>query len=449
MTGYVRRATAVWFAVAAVTVMSVDLRAQVNDAAHQHGASARVEGPPVTLQNLLQEALEKNPDLAALRDQIAVTRQRPMQERGLPPPMGEAQIWQWPINSLNPADTNMYMFMVSQDIPGRGKRDARVVVAEKEIALAGADVTIRARQIVNEIKQAYAALFIARKATEVHLASVDVLREIADAAQARYASGRGSQQDLLKPVVELSKLHSDVIMHDQEAGLAMARLNVLLNRAPESPIGPLDEPREETLLPSSADLQQLAIEHQPELHRARLDIERAEAELALAKLERKPDFNVQGGYQLMPNQTDGVLAKVGITWPNAPWSRSRIDAKIAGQAGAVTAAASRARAMENMVRLAVQEAYVRARAAQERASLLRTTIVPQSRQAFDVSRAAYQADRADFSSILDSERSLLDSRLDYFRALADFTQAMADLERAIGTELPAGTTGRVPSSEGQ
>ena len=448
MTGCIPKVAAAALA-AVLTVMSIDLRAQAPDAAHQHGASAHVEGPPVTLQSLLREALEKNPELAALRDQIAVTRQRPMQERGLPPPMAEAQIWQWPINSLNPVDTNMYMFMLSQDIPGRGKRDARVAVAEKEIALAGTDVTIRARQIVNEITQAYSQLFMARKAAEIHLASVDVLRDIADAAQARYTSGRGSQQDLLKPIVELSKLHSDVIMHDQEAGLAMARLNILLNHAPETPIGPLEEPREETLLPSSADLQRLAIEHQPELQRARLEIARAQAELASAKLERKPDFNVQGGYQLMPNQTDGVLAKVGITWPNAPWSRGKIDAKVAEQAAAVTAATSRERAMENMLRLAVHEAYVRAQAAQERASLLRTTIIPQSRQAFDVSRAAYQSDRADFSSILDSERGLLDSRLEYFRALADFTQAVADLERAVGTELPVGTTVRVPAIEGQ
>src|SRR5580765_6866518 len=324
MTRCVRRVVAALFA-AALIEASVDLRAQVNDAAHQHEASTRVEGPPVSLQSLLSEALEKNPELAALRDQIAVTRQRPAQERALAPPMAEAQIWQWPINTLNPVDTNMYMFMLGQDLPGRGKRDARAAVAEKDIALAGADVTIRSHQIVNEIKQAYAALFIARKSTEVHLASVDVLNEIADAAQAKYASGRGSQQDLLKPVVELSKLHGDVIMHDQEAGLAMARLNVLLNRAPETPIGPLNEPREEALLAASADLQRLAIAHQPELQRARLEIDRAESELTSAKFERKPDFNVQAGYQLMPNETDGILAKVGITWPNAPWSRTRIN----------------------------------------------------------------------------------------------------------------------------
>ena len=425
------------------------VHAQATDAAHQHGASSHVEGPPVTLQGLLQEALQNNPELASLRDQIAAVRHRPGQERALPPPMVEAQIWQWPINTLNPANTNMYMFMVGQELPGRGKRDARAAVAAKEIALADADVTIRARQIVNEIKQAYSALFIARKATEIHLASVDVLREIADAAQAKYTSGRGSQQDLLKPVVELSKLHNDVIMHDQEAGLAIAHLNILLNRAPEASIGPLDEPNEDVLLPTSADLQRLAIEHQPELQRARLEVERTQSELFSARLDRKPDFSVEGGYLVMPNQTDALLAKVGITWPNAPWSRAGIDAKIAEQSAAVTAATSRERAMENAVRLAVQDAYVRAHAAQERASLLRTTIIPQSRQAFDVSRAAYQADRLDFSSILEAERGLLDARLEYFRALADFAQALADLERAIGTDLPTGTTARVPGSEGQ
>jgi outer membrane protein, heavy metal efflux system len=449
MTGYIRGMAAVSIAAVSIAMVSVDVRAQVGGAAHQHELSTRIEGPPVTLRSVLQEALENNPDLAALRDQIAVARQRPMQERGLAPPMAEAQIWQWPINTLNPAGTNMYMFTVGQDLPGRGKRAARAAIAEKDVELAGADVAIRSRQIANEIKQAYSALFIARKAAEVHLASVELLRGIADAAQIRYASGRTSQQDVLKPVIELSKLHSDVVMHDQEAGLAAARLNVLLNRAPETPIGPLDEPREEMLLPASADLQRLAIEHQPELQRARLEVERAGAEVTSARLERKPDFTVQGGYMLLPNETDGILAKVAMTWPNAPWSRARIDAKVAEQSAAVTSARSRERAMENSVRLAVQEAYVRVKAAQERARLLRSTILPQSRQAFDVSRAAYQADRADFQSIFDTERTLLDARLDYFRALADFAQALADLERVVGAELPEGTTMVVPSSEGQ
>ena len=101
------------------------------------------------------------------------------------------------------------------------------------------------------------------------------------------------------------------------------------------------------------------------------------------------------------------------------------------------------------MRLAVQEAYVHARSAQDRAALLRTTILPHpSVRLFQVSRIAYQTDRVDFQSLLDNERTLLDSQLEYFRALSEFQQATADLERAIGTDLPAGTTATVVAIEG-
>jgi cobalt-zinc-cadmium efflux system outer membrane protein len=104
--------------------------------------------------------------------------------------------------------------------------------------------------------------------------------------------------------------------------------------------------------------------------------------------------------------------------------------------------------MENMVRLAVHEAYLRAQSAHERAALLRTTILPQSQQALQVSRVGYQTDRVDFQALIDNERTLLGSQLDYFRALSEFQQATADLERAVGTDLPAGTTANVPGVEG-
>lgn len=415
----------------------------------QHSQEYRLfEGPPVTLADLLREAAERNPDVEALHRQIDAMKQRPAQERGLMPPITTAQLWQWPLNTLNPVNTNMYMFMVSQDLPGRGKRDLRAAVADKDIALAESDVAIRARQIVNEVKQAYASLFIARKAIDIHLASVDLLRQIADVSQAKYTTGRISQQDVLKPVVELSKLHNDVIMFDEQANLASARINILLNRPPETPIGPLVEPQEHVLLPPTATLQQLAIDRQPELQKARLEVERADAELAAVTREYKPDFSLEGGYMLIPKMTDAWMGRIGVTWPRAPWARGKIDAKVAEQRAAVEAAKSHVRSMENMVRLSIQEAYVRAKSAQDRATLLRSTILPQSEQTLAVSRVAYQTDRVDFQALIDNERTLLTSQMDYFRALSDFEQATADLERALGTELPSGTTAAVPQDEG-
>jgi outer membrane protein TolC len=414
----------------------------------QDHAEHAAQGRPLTLKAALDEAVANNLDLDALRAQVQVTRQRPVQERSLAPPTVDGTIWQWPFNSLNPANTNMYMFAIGQELPGRGKRELRAAVAEKDSALAQMDVTIRSRHIINEVKQAYAMLYIARKAREVHLASVELLRQIAAASQTKYASGRISQQDVLKPVVELSKLHGDLVVFEEQAGIAAARLNVLLARAPEAPIGPLTEPTERTLLPAPTELQRLALDHQPELQRAHLEIERADAALASAKKEYKPDFTVQGGYLLMPHQTDAWLARVGITWPSAPWSRGKISAHVTEQIAASETAKARARATQNMVRLAVQEAYVHARSAQERAALLRTTILPQAQQTLDVSRIAYQTDRVDFQTVMDNQRMLLEAQLGYVRALSDFEQATADLERAIGADLPEGTTPVVPRGEG-
>jgi outer membrane protein TolC len=137
----------------------------------------------------------------------------------------------------------------------------------------------------------------------------------------------------------------------------------------------------------------------------------------------------------MPHVSDAWLAKVGITWPKAPWSRGAIDARVAGATADVDTTQAQLRTMERAVRLSVQDAYIRVKAAERRASLLRTTILPQSRQIFDVSRIGYQTDRVEFLALVDNERTLLIAELDYSRALGELEQATADLEQAIGTEV--------------
>src|SRR5260370_7551448 len=107
-----------------------------------------------------------------------------------------------------------------------------------------------------------------------------------------------------------------------------------------------------------------------------------------------------------------------------------ISAPDTEQIAASETAKARARDTQNMVRLAVQEAYVHARSAQERAALLRTTILPQAQQTLDVSRIAYQTDRVAFQTVIDSQPVLLEAQLAYARALSAFHQATPNLERA-------------------
>ncbi len=75
------------------------------------------------------------------------------------------------------------------------------------------------------------------------------------------------------------------------------------------------------------------------------------------------------------------------------------------------------------------------KAAEQHATILRTTILPQVRQTLDASRIAYQTNRSDFLAMLDNERMLLEAQLEYARALSAFDEAIAELESALGIDL--------------
>jgi outer membrane protein TolC len=362
----------------------------------------------------------------------------------LPAPTFEAQIWQWPLRTVQPADTNMYMFTVTQQLPGRGKRQLRAAIAAKDAETANADIAVRAGEIVDDVKRTYAELFVARKAVDIHRANAELLHQFADVSSVKYETGRIPQQDVLKAVLEISKLHDDLLMLEQRTRLAAARLNTLLDRAPDAPIGPLGEPDERALLTPLEELQQLALNRQPELRVARAGVDRAQAQLAAVAREYKPDFSISGGYMLLPRERDAWTGSLGISWPSAPWARGKLDAQKAEASAQIDTARARQRATANQIRLAVHEAYVQVKTAEQRVALLRTTIIPQSEQTLESARLAYQSDRVDLLSLIDGQRTVLEARMNYYRALSDLSQARADLERATGIAITPAMLGPIP-----
>ena len=394
----------------------------------QDGAADR----GLTLDAAIAEALANNPTLVALRRELEVVQRRPAQDRALAPPTLEAAIWQWPLDTVNPLNVNMYMFTARQDIPGRGKRALRAAVTGKDVERGASDIALRARDVIAQVKRTYAELFVARQAVAIHQAGVDLSRQVADLTTAQYAAGHGTQRDTLVAVAAITSLHADLIDLDAQVQLAAAQLNTLLNRDPAAPLGELVLARSEAPLPPLVELQRRAIDANGEVRAARIDVERAEAALEVANSDYKPDFMVGGGYQLMPRTPGALTASIGITWPGAPWSRGGLDAKKAEALADVEAARAREQMVMNGVRLAVQQAYVRAQSAVARASLLETTVIPQSQQVVEASRIAYQSNHADIAGVVEQQHGLLERRLDHFRALATLTEARADLEYAVG-----------------
>ncbi|MGE0041986.1 MAG: TolC family protein [Vicinamibacterales bacterium] len=398
-------------------------------------ATIAAQSATLTLADAVDAALRDNPGLAAETQAAAPLRQRAAQVEALPPPMVEAQIWRWPITTLNPARVDMYMFMGSQAFPARGWRDAAGAAARLDAEAASTAVAVTARDVAEQVTDAYADLYVARRARAVYSRTLDTLRQLGDASVARYATATLGQGDVLKSVVELSRLEQDLIDLGERERRAEIRLATLMGRDPGSPVEPLADPPR---LPQALDpvaLTALAEAEVPELRAAEARRAAAEAHRDLTALERKPSWSVSAGYMLMPGKAGAWSAGVGVSWPQAPWSRGRLDALEAERDAGVKAEEARLAALRQQVRAGVQDALASLDSARARVALIRTTVLPQARQTLEVSRIGYGAGQVAFLDVIDNQRTELDVALGLIEAEGRVLDATARLERAVGVSL--------------
>ena len=130
-------------------------------------ADVASRGAPLSLDDARREALARDPMLAELNAEREAASQRARQPAFLDSPMVEGQVWQWPVNTLNPSKADMYMLSVSQEFPGRGKRALRAAVLQTDVAAVQARVESRTRELDGELRAAYFELATARRATSL------------------------------------------------------------------------------------------------------------------------------------------------------------------------------------------------------------------------------------------------------------------------------------------
>src|SRR5678815_2460393 len=222
--------------------------------------------PPLTLPGAIREALLANPELVALRRDYDAANAAVPAARFLDAPMFETQIWGWPVTTVNPAMVDMYMFMVEQELPGRGKRAARELVSGREAEMSRRQIAVRANQILNDVKQTYVELLLARATVALYEQQTPILRDIADAATLRFASGHSGQHDTVKSVVELTRLQTDAIEWHERARTAEVRLATLLGRGPGSLLPALTPA--DSGIPDVSAAESVAAQRHPEVQMA-------------------------------------------------------------------------------------------------------------------------------------------------------------------------------------
>ena len=387
--------------------------------------------PPIRLQDLLEEARRKNPEIEAGREQTRADEAAASGAGALDDPMLMVQLWNMPVD----LSTVPLMVNVTQPIPLGGKREARRDEARAATEVSRAAGTARARDVENQIARAYFDLFLADRAMEVDAEMGRTLETLVTAASSRVGAGRGEEAEVLRAESEALKVQSDREAAVGRRAAAAAKLVALLDRAPGSEIGRTAEPGVLAQLPPAEELRARALRDRPEHAMAGAAARAAEARQRLAHAEAVPDLSASAGEMHMfgSSSRPADFLFLGVQ-ANLPIFSGKNRARVGEADARLAVARAEARALENRILAEVADALAELQA-ETRQAQLHHKLIPLARQALSSALASYAAGRGSFAMVLDAERDLQMHELDLAEHLAGYSQRLADLERAVGSDV--------------
>ncbi|HEY4564262.1 MAG TPA: TolC family protein [Thermoanaerobaculia bacterium] len=385
-------------------------------------------GPSVSVDALVAEALARSPDLAAARSRQTAAREMERPAAALADPTVEplVQMADFPNYTIGTEDMSMAGVQVSQPLPYPGKRRARAETARAETAQRESEAVDLERRIAREVRSLYARLY----AVDQEQKTLEAGRELADllaaTAKARYSSGGGEQESLLKAQLQGTRLEEQLEDHHAERRAIVAQLNRWLDRPGDSPVGPATSLPDVTT-PSTAPSTPA---ESTRVRMARAAVATAERRLASARLDLKPDFTPSAGLATRGPRGPVLMVNVEIELPF--WKREKQEPRIRAAEAELESARQELRAAEAETRAEVARLASERGRAERQIVRYREGIVPQSSATFDAARASYLAGRGDFSNLIEDFNLWLEARVQLARREADRYTAWAGLEALTG-----------------
>jgi outer membrane protein, heavy metal efflux system len=391
------------------------------------------------LSQVIDEALKNNPEIHVLRSKLQSARARSGQAAYLEDPELNLEAWGVPLNHpVKYRSANPLIIGMRQKLPFFGKLALKGEMAVQEVRMAEEELRAKEQEVLSKVKAAYADYFMTSKSAEISRELLELTRHTSTTAEGLYRVGKTPQQDVIRALLEQTELLNKLTSAEKDLLISQAKLNTLLSRRPDSPVGlPLESELKSVPLPI-AQLEKTAIEQRPELRALESSIGKSETALRLAERNRKyPDFMVGLQYWVAPDQRPRHMyaPMLTLTIPFSPWTKGKHDYEIQEALAEREAAKASLAATKNMALLELREAFGKLEAATKSVSFYRDGLLPQAEQSFQAAVAAYQTGGVNFMTLLDAQRTIRDVRMGYYKALVDYEQSRADLERAVGKEL--------------
>jgi len=403
---------------------------------------ARQEAPKneaAKLADLLAEAARSNPQIQAAKQEWQSMQQMPTQVSTLPDP--QVAIQQVNVGGPRPfagftnSDFAYIGLSISQDFPYPGKLKLRRELANKDAEVAEQKVEATLRAVLSDLKMAYFRLAFLRKQSSILEGDRGLLQQMEQAAEVKYRSGTGNQQEVLQAQLQQTKLLREVTANRLEASKLQAELKQLLGRTQNSPDLVTEETVETPVTRNFDELLSAAQSSNPQISGAQKSVDRQKVAIDIAKKDFYPDFNAQFMWQRTdPSQFRAYYqftfgARIPI------YHKKKQQPELAQAEIDKARAQSQLEAQSQEVSSILRQECVSVEKSAELLKIYRDGLLPQARAELQAGFAAYQSNRQDFQALLTSFLDVLKLDQEYWQTLSEHETALGQIEELAGVSL--------------
>jgi cobalt-zinc-cadmium efflux system outer membrane protein len=395
-----------------------------------------VASPPTPLSRLLAEAGANNPQISAANYGARAARQMVPEVTTLPDPKLTYQ--QLSVGSPKPfagytnSDFAYIGVGASQALPYPGKLRLRGDVAERDADTRLAEVEVTKTSVTDAVKADYLQLAYLQLTLGILRQNESVLDQLIQDATVHYQVGQGMQQDVLQAQVNRTMIVKEITMHHQQMGRIQAQLKGLLNRDQGSPDIVTEDLTATPLQRTSDELLAMVRQNNPQIQVDASSVRKQDAQLASAKREGKPDFEVGYIYENTDRKyRDYYMFTFDVRFPR----KKRVNAEIAEAAEKRSESQQTLNAHLQQQLAEVREGYVKAASDEELLKEYREGLIPQSDAAYRATLSAYASNREQFIHVLSYFTDTLNLKLEYVQTIVDHEVALARLESLTGATL--------------
>lgn len=395
----------------------------------------------ISINELIERALESNQDLAAARLEIEKARARLNQAGLRPNPTLEFEQSSGAI--LGSPGGGQFTVGASLPVELYGRRAARINVAQIEIEASEAEIRNRERILAGNILTNYAEALAALRELDATERLLELDLQTTKFVQIRVNEGETPPLELNLLQAEVERLRSRRQLVEGRLDSALTQLKMLAGLSFDEPLRLREQLTSAilpTLPPTLEESVAVALRTRPDILLANIEEQVATAGLRLVRATSRPDLTAytrftQGrlGFDNDPQgryQSRNSSLTFGVAF-GLPIFNKNQGAKAAAEI-AVRQAQARREFAERVVRGEILAAYQRFEAASRAVATLENAALPRSMQNVETFRKVYELGEIKITDLIAEQRRLLDATRDLTEALTQRYRAQIDVHIALG-----------------